>query len=198
MGIIIPEGYSNCSFIFTCLGSVKEKVTSLGVISLDLVQPTAADIADQMQAIWSASGRPFAAASMTNDYTFKGCSVTQTVDGFPVVGTELVDVVGTVNSDSPPSNTAVIVKKVTAAGGRKNRGRMFVPPAGLGEASIDSSGFYGSGTQAAFQALYTTAIVAMVAADLAPFLFHSDATDPTPITALSVESQVATQRRRMR
>jgi hypothetical protein len=198
MGIIIPEGFYNASFIFTCTGSVRQKVTSLGIEVTSLTPPTPAALATSLRNIFIGGGRPFAAASMTDDYVFTGISVTRTVGGFPVIGTDMTPTAGTSAADSPPSNCAVIVKKVTAAGGRKNRGRLFVPVGVLGEASVDASGFMSAGSRTAYQTQWDAAFAAMVSADLHPALFHSSALAATPITAFSVESQIGTQRRRLR
>jgi len=198
MGIIIPESYSNVSLIFTCEGSIKEKVTSFGIHSADLDQPTPDIVADDVRSAFSGSGRPFNAASMLNEWTFEGVVVTQTIDGLPVIGALLDPIHGTAAADPPPSNVALLIKKQTALGGRKNRGRMYVPPAGVSQSALDASGNFKSGEQAGQQTKYDGAFGALETGDYVMFLFHSDSTAPTPITGFSVESQVATQRRRMR
>lgn len=198
MGIKIPEGYSNVSLLFTCDGSPKEKVTSFGVLSLDLSTPTAVEIADIVYPLCIASGRPFATTGMLNNWAFLGVSVSQTVDGFPVIGQHLSTVLGTAGGQTPPSNVALLVKKVTGSGGRHNRGRMYVPPCGVASTGLDASGNYLSGGQGAQQLKWTQLYTALIAAELVPQLFHSDDTPPTPVTGFSVESQMATQRRRMR
>lgn len=198
MGVIIPEGFFNTSFIFNCQGLTDEIITSLATIDDPLDPRTATSMADSMRNIWGAAGRPFAAGNMTTEYTFVGCRTTKTVDGEPVLGESLTSIVGTQSIDSIPANTAVLVKKNTAAGGRRNRGRMFLPAVALQGSDVLPSGFLATGEQAARQTQVSDALAAMLAADIFPVLLHSDGGTPTAIVSLAVASQVATQRRRMR
>lgn len=103
-------------------------------------------------------------------------------------------------------NTALLLRKVTALGGRKNRGRMYIP--GPKETALDAGGFL-VGTylpdQEAAVASYLSGLRATLWFD-EPYLFHSYDTAappvplpaPTEITALHFQNRAATQRRRMR
>jgi len=91
---------------------------------------------------------------------------------------------------------AVLVKKITALGGRKGRGRMFIP-------SPDEDAAGGNGVlsptplldwQDAADDVYNS----LVGMDLPPVVLHTDSTTPTPITSFQVAGTVATQRRRQR
>jgi hypothetical protein len=135
---------------------------------------------------------------MSTQYTFEGVSVTKTVSGLPVLGQHLVAHPGTATLPPCPSNTSLLIKKQTTLGGRKGRGRMFVPPFGVQEVEVDASGFIGSTILGINQGYWSSFLTDLGSDDLDPYLFHSDATAPSLITGLSIESQVATQRRRMR
>ena len=198
MGVIIPEGYFNTAFVFNCAGLTDEIITTLGTIDNPSAPQSAADMAANMRAAWSGTGAPFAAAQMTTEYTFVGCRTVKTVDGEPVLGEALSNITGTQSLDSIPANTAILVKKVTAAGGRRNRGRMFLPAVALQGSDVLPSGFLAAGEQAARQVQVGLAEAAMIADDCFPVLLHSDGGTPTAIVDLAVASQVATQRRRMR
>lgn len=98
-----------------------------------------------------------------------------------------------------PANTSILVKKITASGGRAGRGRMYLP--GLRESRIDGGGnidgTYVSDLGGAFDNFFDD----LTGADLIPEVLHgagSPIGTPTPITSFQVESRAATQRRRMR
>lgn len=106
---------------------------------------------------------------------------------------------GAVSGDSTPPNTAILVHKVTAFGGRQGRGRMFWP--GLPEAGMLGSGNLAGTYQADLQTGFTSFYDELVAADLIPTLLHGDTPSPPGpygILAFNVDARVATQRRRLR
>lgn len=98
-----------------------------------------------------------------------------------------------------PANTSILVRKVTASGGRAGRGRWYLP--GLRESRVDSGGnidgTYVSDLGAALDLYFDD----LEGADLIPEVLHgagSPIGTPTPITSFQVQSRAATQRRRMR
>lgn len=96
-----------------------------------------------------------------------------------------------------PPNWSVLISKQTASGGRKNKGRMFVP--GLAEGSVDNAGVINSAVLPDWQAACDAFFDGMVAADMTLVLLHNHPDDtPTFLTGLQVQSTGATQRRRMR
>lgn len=198
MSIIIPEGYNNVTLIWTCAGSIRQKTTAFGITDVDSGTNNALTIAEDVYGNIIDTDNPCDPSAMLPDYTFIGVSVTKTVSGLPVIGQHLDPVVGVNSGGAPPSNGAVIIKKLTSSGGRTNRGRMFCPPIRPSDANIDASGFMTPTLQGLIQSQWDTFFAAMFAASYAFCLFHSAAGSPTVITAFSVESQLGTQRRRMR
>jgi hypothetical protein len=105
---------------------------------------------------------------------------------------------------TPGASPAVsfIVKKVTASGGRRNRGRLFVP--GVSEASVDGSGVVLPATLALMQTDWNDALTALATANIDMCIAHRYEAgapvmlSPEPVTSLVVEGLVATQRRRQR
>lgn len=93
---------------------------------------------------------------------------------------------------------ALLVKKETALGGRKNRGRFYVP--GYPESAVESDGFVSPGTVTGYQANFDAFLADMIAAGFPPVVLHGDGVGglPTAITALRVDGRVGTQRRRQR
>lgn len=99
-------------------------------------------------------------------------------------------------------NTALLVRKNTGLGGRKNRGRMYVPgiPAGqLSDAGI-INGSWIANRQTGWNAFETALTNTATTGVFAPVVLHSQAADgsPTSITSFTVDNVPATQRTRMR
>ena len=103
---------------------------------------------------------------------------------------------GTVGGEAAPPSVAALVHKITPLGGRKGRGRLFIPC--LAEASLGNAGLITVSWRSAAQTMFDTIGGAMALASLPLMLLHTDATSPTAIEAFSVDQRVATQRRRLR
>lgn len=97
------------------------------------------------------------------------------------------------------SAVSVLIHKVTGAGGRAGRGRMFVP--GVQETDVSDAGVIGGATLTAWQGSATGLLNDLGTALLIPALLHgvgSPITTPSTILSLTVDSIVGTQRRRQR
>jgi len=95
--------------------------------------------------------------------------------------------------------TAVLVTKQTIIGGRKGRGRMYVP--GLPEADLLPGGVIPGPTVDAWNAALSDLLDDMEAAGLFPRLLHGvydPQPDPYNILAMTASNKAATQRRRQR
>lgn len=107
--------------------------------------------------------------------------------------------VGDITSAGVSPNTALLVTKNTADGGRGGRGRAFMP--GLAEADVDTDGGIDSTYLAVAQAQWADFGVAFFFGGAPLVVLHSAGspiTDPSPITSFTVQSLAATQRRRLR
>lgn len=106
------------------------------------------------------------------------------------------DEFGTHGTAASPPQVAVLVRKVTAFGGRSQRGRFYLP--GVRDASVVDGGLL-DGTEAVDWADAVNSWFAeMTTAGLPPVLLHNGSSDPTPILSFDVQSRVATIRRRNR
>jgi hypothetical protein len=100
-------------------------------------------------------------------------------------------------------NTAVLVQKRTALGGRRNRGRFYIPAPDI-SGSVSVAGVLPSGELGEWQARADEfELLINGGVDPAPegtlALLHATGSPAaTPITNLTVASKVATQRRRLR
>jgi hypothetical protein len=193
MGVNIPTGYAQISFAGLVAADSEEVVMTLGV---QLTSGLVTGMAEAARAAWSD-----ALDSVTStDFTFAATYIkagpndtgpTQESTGAVETGSVAVAMV--------PLNTALLVRKSTALGGRQGRGRMY----SCGQAMVDNCGGAGlldagavESCDAAFFALLG-AIQGITGIEEA-VLLHSDALTPTPITALSPQARLATQRRRLR
>jgi hypothetical protein len=106
---------------------------------------------------------------------------------------------GAVTATVVPPNVALLVRKITDLGGRAGRGRLYLP--GLDEDEVNGQGTISGGLASTAQGVFNALATALIGADLFPVVLHGEGspiTTPTPITSLSVDSTVATQRRRLR
>ena len=117
---------------------------------------------------------------------------------------------GSVSAEFPPPTVAVLAKKVTGLGGRKNRGRLYIPWA-ADEAAVAESGQIDSGQVSDLQVTFTAWLADLVTADLPMVIANRTISiDPdtlkpyvsaftlgADVTQLLCENYVATQRRRM-
>lgn len=126
--------------------------------------------------------------------------------GEPIVYVAESGAVGGKGGATLPPNCAVLVHKRTARGGRRGRGRMFIPWAS-GVTDVGESGILGSTHRTTLQTCMNTFHAACVTQGVPMTLLHSNSepgTDnptppglPDPVTSLLVDSIVSTQRRRL-
>lgn len=93
----------------------------------------------------------------------------------------------------------MLIRKNTSLGGRQGRGRFYLP--GMRSTFLTPSGLWDSSLVTSQQTEVNQWLAAMIAADIPPVLLHGVGTsDTTPedIVSLTVDSRVATQRRRNR
>lgn len=110
--------------------------------------------------------------------------------------------VGTGGGTPLPNNCAYLVKKSTDLGGRRNRGRMYLPCPS--EADVDGAGLVLSASVTALN-VQTAKLLPGGAIHTAfgvlgdPVVLHeSGSQTPATISSLTCQTKIATQRRRMR
>lgn len=100
------------------------------------------------------------------------------------------------SSTSP--NVAVLCKKTTALGGRRNRGRFYLPWI-VASTTINETGVVASSEVTSLQTkatLFKTDMAGAGATSPMVILHQSGSTTPALVTALTIDARVATQRRR--
>lgn len=105
---------------------------------------------------------------------------------------------GAASGSAVPPNVSLLVNKVTALGGRRNRGRSFWP--GFTESDVDPGGFINNEYLAFVQARCTDYLNQLSTAGASMVVLHSDAGfgGPPTVAEYVAQSRVATQRRRLR
>lgn len=204
----IPPGFSNTRLIWSAPGVQDQMGISLGCQNGlgQTALSTATKFYDAWAAIFHYAGEAFNAG-----WTFEGTSTSMNVGGELEVGEKLVPISGTLTNAGATVNLAVLIRKTTALGGRKQRGRSYLPPFSLLEANIEVNGDLNPAYQLGLQTSMDEFQAALELESYLLHLLHSNTRDPltgveipdtaappTPIVAFAVQARAATQRRRMR
>lgn len=189
--VTIPDGYGQVTAAFSGANIVGEAVWTQGFQNTD--DDDAQGIADN-----------FKSALLATDYMDQ-ISSTITLDEVRVklgpneTGPSAVSLVGnsgTIGGQPVSPQVALLVRKTTPLGGRRGRGRLYIP--GMPAAALDDSGNFdaasANGVASDLQDMWS----AMALVGQPPVLLHSGALTPTPLTAFVGQTRVATQRRRNR
>lgn len=201
----VPAGECDCTLIWTNTQLTKNVTVQLGVKNIDnsdLIPQTAADeVYDGL--VGDDAGHLCHASAMAVGWSFLGVEAATPVEGGYLISSHLVTVFGTGSDNNVPVNTSYLVKKNTAFGGRRNRGRMFLPPimAGL---QTDTNGLWSGVGPGFIDAQFAELLEHLTNAGIEPTIFHDRpplSTIPvasTPVTGFSAVGVAATQRRRLR
>lgn len=202
MSLIIPEGFAQVTIPIRHVSQSREAVVTFGVEWTALI-----DLVAEVDAIfgsWEQFIGPFIDEGCVQGPA-RAAIGTASGENLQIEGTDTFGSSGT--ASKVPSNVALLVKKATNRGGRRGRGRMYVPWI-VDEAQCDDvgqlAGAYRTSLQAAFTNFLTDLAAAAPTGPNAPmYLLHSSGGSTTPgapneVTSLTVDSLVATQRRRLR
>lgn len=199
MGVIVPDGEYQYNLNLTCDSVAKPMSVVLGLAHDGVGSaPTAVEAADALfDALTGSDNELFDASILSGEWNFLGVEGFRQSSGGPILGAHLETINGSGPATNVPVNCAVLVKKQTASGGRKNRGRFFFPPyvAGL---AVNEAGVIQSSSADIVPIALADAQATLLEANLLMVIHHSDGTDGTPITGFALEGLLATQRRRLR
>lgn len=196
MPVNIPVGFGLAQLRFIFSGSARESLCTFGYDppSLD-PQVHAQQITDH----FTQAGRPGIPTQINESWTYLGVRVTEMDDVGPLTG-EASDIQdGILSGGAMPPNCAILIRKTTGVGGRRNRGRMFVPPIYPPEGNVGQGGSIADPQVDNLNLWWGAFRTALVTAGLQPVIFHSEPPfTPTPDTSWIVQDLIATQRRRLR
>jgi hypothetical protein len=203
MTLEIPTGFALCAWEFVMGGDPDPWYVTCG-IQTDLANADGTAHANAAFRSWKLSVLP----NQNNNLTMTSAILTIGQDGAPTkaYSTEPA-AVGNEGGQMLPQNCALLVDKLTAAGGRRNRGRMYVPGI-LMEEQVNMVGQISSGKVTAWQQAFNNLKTFLnVAADanepnIPPVVLHatgiSATPPPTPVESFRVQSVISTQRKRLR
>lgn len=195
MGAIIPPGFAQVLHRIRMSTATSDYLVTYGV---SVETPGSQAMVNALHSAFSDTWDDF----MPTGYTIPGAILRVGQDGTDPVTFESNNAAGTGAGGAGvfPPNTAMLVQKRTGLGGRRNRGRMYIP-AVVPEAGADNAGLidptYLAGRQTAATAFL--AAVAAVSGVGTMVVLHSEApSTPAGVTSLVVDPRLATQRRRLR
>lgn len=203
MALEIPIGFAQVTYVMQQAGDTDPYNCTIG-IDASLSSASNEDILGQCAAAWVLN----ILAGQSTGITLTSVRGTFGTDGVDPI---LVDwpsgAQGPNTQGMLPQNCALLVRKNTLLGGRRNRGRMFVPGI-LPDGQVDNVGVIGTSVVNGLQVQFNNFLEDLrgegEAGDepIRPVILHNFKAgaplDPTPITSLTVQSVIATQRRRLR
>jgi len=191
--MFIPPGYANLQLLFTSPGG-RNALTSHGCTA-EALNP---EMLNNVTNLWAASDYW---ENMDDSWVFNGARLVigTSVPSEPITWEHASSTPGGNSGTSAPPNCAMLLRKHTERGGRKGRGRMYIP--GVTADSITDAGTLGGATstfELQLQDVLTDMFGALNSAD--PVLLHQDEADGDPdvVTRWELDSMVATQRHRLR
>lgn len=192
-----PAGYAECSYSFTQAGLIRPAFITFGVDPSE----TAIDlIATAVQAAFTAAGSlntvMDSSVQMVNTRVSLG---TETAEDL-VYNLPSAIAGGGGTTGSLPPNCAVLIRKVTARGGRRGRGRVYVPWA-INETAVDEVGIIAGAAVTTLQNAANAWRAALVTQNVPMVVLHNPGLTatgaPDVVTSLRVDPLIATQRRRL-
>lgn len=198
MPIIIPPGYAQVTIPFRHVSVPREAVITFG-IQLASGTPASPIIANVVQTAFTDAWSTFCDSQVTIGPTRLSAG-TDGTDNLAVVGTATFT--GAVTSERASANTALLIRKLTARGGRRGRGRVYLPWILAASNVVETGIIPVAGVTAAQTAannwLSNTNSLAQIEAMV---LLHASGNTspgtPDPITSLSVDPVLGSQRRRL-
>lgn len=186
MPLNIPATYYEAAFTHEQAGLLRPAVVTMGLHYLG------SDITTDFNTIatrWGGS----VVASMADTWVYVEARIRDAVGNVITLAENVAG--GTAHTPATP-NVAFLVRKITALGGRKQHGRMYLP--GVSEQDVDNVGTVIASKITEITSNINGFLATASAANFFWTLLHNGTTAPTPITSYQVETTAATQRRRMR
>lgn len=184
---VIPPGYWMAAHQFDCPapGGTRRSVITMGHQGPLIQENVAAVALSFAEEVWENMG--------SASYTYRGC-VGYTED---TSNEAVVSLPGTLSAQPATPQVALLVRKVTGARGRENRGRNYYPGM-VYESDVDAAGLINNAQAAGFQGFFNAWYTALNTLECEPYILHTELSDPTPVLSFEVDRVVATQRRRVR
>jgi hypothetical protein len=194
--VIIPATFAQVNFRFGGVACPTGAEVTLGIAHQVDPLETPTSVADRCRDAWVAAIMP----QLSNQVTLVEVLCKFGPNDTGAQGSVTDNTVGGIGIEAYAPNTAILVRKVTAGGGRRERGRMYIP--GPAETAIAGGGELLPATVLALQGALDNFHTALDTGGLPPVLLHALGATvvPPPSTILSfeVQSRIGTQRLRNR
>jgi hypothetical protein len=203
MPLVIPQYHAHVIESLRLADDPQDMAVTYGVEVEGAAAPTVSDLAESLATLFNTHVMPI----VVSPYIHVNTHVEYQV-GAPPAPLQIADrpsslAGGANDTNITPQNSAHLIRKNTSLGGRRNRGRMYLP--GVSEANVSNTGVLAparvaqintalSNWRAALEA--NTGILYMVI--LHGTSLNSPTPTPTPVTSLACQPVIATQRRRLR
>lgn len=190
---IIPDGYAEVVSEFNVPGNSGPALVVFGVVGAAAADATA--IADQVWTTWTQAN-----GLLTNLSNVTALIRTRAIlndSGVLTYGEHTGSVAGGAAGAPLPPNCAYLASKRSGLVGRANQGRMYIP--GCTEAEVGNDGIVTPAFITTMQTDLTDFIADLTTAAMPMVILHDTVgVVPVPVTTLSMNQKIATQRRRMR
>lgn len=189
--MIIPTGYAQINLRYSGLDAPLGAENVFGVVVQDFESPAETGARVKL-ALISSGWKGLFSASLSQDFMLIKHGPNDTGPSALIVGVG----VGTNGSQSEAPGVAALAHKNTGLGGRKGRGRLFIP--GVPGSATVQTGQLTSGALTLYQGVLDDLIPDLATEGADMVLLHGDATTPTTVTSMTIDGTTATQRRRLR
>lgn len=193
MSAPIPDGFAQARIFWSITGDPEPVEITFGIDS-----GAASDADTLAEFIYTSWIAQFTAATFWDGAVLTKVTVTMNVGGDLIDGEHTPNTVGSAAFNPMSMSVCMLLKKRTAAGGRKNRGRCYLPNVFLGELSVTPAGLILNVLVDDTTDRWSNFIVALAAGAVPMVILHGDSSAPTGVIDGSCELYVATQRRRQR
>lgn len=203
MSAYIGEAYGEWSLWFNLSNDAESMIVTCGFKDVDPTDPLS-NLVTRLRNTVLGTGKLIDVGTMYSNYQLTRVRVVARRSGDLVLAEDNTPAVGTVpvttTVQPPANNSAILVQKRSNTLGRRNRGRMFLPPYDLLNTSVNSLGNINAAYVTAKQTVFNTLMTSLLGAtNMPPYILHSTSEIlPRPFGTFAVQSKVATQRRRMR
>lgn len=187
MTIVIPNGFAQITLNWS--GAVFDSGKAATVFGITFDAGTLNDLAIAVEGQVSTLMLPEVNGEVTLDTVV---AVTDTAVGVQSSGT-----VGGRSGDMSPPNCCPLLKLNTGLRGRSHRGRWY-PPGLLNDGDVEDTGRISTIRHGNLTAMFADLIVALTADNGPLVILHNSEEAPDPVTGAVLETQIATQRRRLR
>ena len=195
MTVVIPPGFAQFSMEFWLTDYLRPAVCVFGVDCRDNIY-LPEDMADGFLTIAGGAFQP----GIDSNVTMRNVKMVLGQDGAdPVIGFSEISVTGNAVRESAAPALACLINLNTGLGGRRNRGRKYLPWA-LSDVSVSERGAVESSAVTGWNTRMSTFRTNLTTNQWVPVILHGEGQsavpDPTPITSMTCSPVISTQRQR--